>query len=674
MPVITLTTTAVIAGVSFVMQGFNSWRGAKHAKKLRKMNCEYEKAMRNRQHQESRALFQKMVEARKEIARMDREENLKLLQISHDETIKAIAEKSIFSRWPLHVHPLVIRNDYPLMANEEFLPGDAIEPVHVIMLPTRDESFRKNIQPEVKEKLDRHFARFYNSRTSHRVIFYKDEWIDESADVDETDVRNIYSRIRNTPVIVFGFKVKKDRLVLEVSHWGINGLDQGPESAGSVFCQPVDFEIFGCDITRNREYGLADVEVVSSQLSNELSLITGMLVDKVMWNRYLLPPMFPSALKNGLLDITDEDMPVVYNFYSNMLAQSLDSALVSRFIDCNPVLSYSLSVDGPLNGTLCFETLLGENQIETFSVMEHTAQFEYLKAIVQSDGLYSSPRTTELMYNCWFKNALWAEVCEITDSDNRYSLRSLDQVDLEPVWKSYVKTSLASASHVIINECLDELRANPDPTMPRVIMRGRLNEKAVEAASAKIFPVAASRVVDRIKKASNEKFKKLVKEQVSSLQKRSESFRKAFPELGFNVDYKSMAAELVAHLDENLSFRLEGVKPDAFSAKYREDIEKALSLCTKWQYKVAEDWITYVFMGKDIIHTWLSFDIRQKHNEMLFTDLESVSTRMFADFLDKVRSLDASRESNDKKMQALGNAFMLPLFSTMRHLGLCVNN
>lgn len=660
MPVITLTTTAVVAAVTFALQGFNTWRGKINAEKIRKINFEYEKQRIERNAEESKKLLQQMLDVRKEIAEEEQKNAFELLKISHDETIKEIAEKAFFSKWPLHIHPIVIRNDFPLNSISELQNHDVIEPIHVIIAPTRDRSFRLNIEPTIVNRLNSAFSKYYNSRNSHRVIFYKDAWIDDTLDADETIVRNIYSRIKYTPTILISFKVKKDRIVLEVSHWGINGCDSTTELNSSVFCQNIELDIWGSEISRNRDYNMADIEIVSSQLVDYTLLTVGILVDKLMWFRYQLLPIFPKTLKMGMLNLKDEDLAYVYTFYKKIFKDSLDSGFISRFFDYKKVIGYCNSVDVPFGKNENFvDTNLGNNKIATFNALPDRIKFLYLRYIAEHRDIYNDTKLIKTFYEIWFISTLNNQVLQKIATDSEFSFKALPLDFGSASWKSKWNSMLVDSSHIQIESALKDLRAKDSVFAPRIDMRMFLVEHLEDDIINQIIPEACAVVCREVKELYSNKYKSLIKTVIESIFSASRYFIYKFQGIDLSFDITSEANNLLKSLYEELEKKLSKIKVAEIGVDFQSKIHKTLNTYDAWVFKVAEDWIEYHFMGTDVIRDIIPMSKRNDEDTRIKTELDSLSQEILAAYITKIVKLDSS--SHISSLIALGSALSIIL-------------
>ncbi len=644
MPVITLTTTAIVAGVTFCLQGINAWRGKVNGEKIREINYKYEKKMREHNDEESQKLLQQMLDARKQIAEQEQAETLELLKASHEESIKDIAEKAFFSKWPLHIHPIVIRNDFPLSSIEDLQRNDVIEPVHLIIAPTRDKSFRNTIEPIITEKLNNVFSTFYNSRNSHRVIFYKDVWIDETLDADETIVRNIYSRTKLTPTILISFKVKNDKIVLEVSHWGINGFDNSLNNIGSVFCQNIDIPIYGSDITRNKQYDLVDIEIISAQLVDFVSLITGMLVDKLMWYRYRLSPVLPKTIKNGMLKLGQDELKSINEFYSDLLSDSFESGLISRFVDYKGILAYCSSVDIPLSQNRNFLNIFfGEDKISTFSAFPVRIQYGFLRYIGANKKLYQAEtKNKELIksfYKIWLTTSLRQNVVYAAANEPEYSFRTLKEKFGASVWKPYWDDQLLIVAHKSIDSALSIIKPIDDVMFPRIKMRKALTASTENAIRDSIIPNDCKKVISHISKFYTDKYNSLISKKLNELIPLAEEIESTFKNIDLTFDLQNFEKDLLRQLETSLNAKLSELNINEISENYKSNIHEILTSLNSWSYKISKDWIEYHFMGNDILRDNLSNTVKEEQDSRIRKDFDSLSMVILDSLIRKVQNL-----------------------------------
>jgi len=641
MPIISLSTTAVVAAVYFGLQGYQAWRNKKCSEYIRKLNFEYEKNARERNIELSKKLLQQMLDARKDIAEEERKEAFELLQLSHNEAIKEIAEKASFYKWPLYIHPIVIRNDFPLDALEDIQHNNVIEPVHVIIAPTRDKSFRNSVDPVIMERLNSSFLNFYGSRNFHRVIFYKDVWIDETLDADETIVRNIYSRTKCTPTILISFKVKKDKLILEISHWGINGYDKGSESNGSVFCQSIDLDIWGCEISRNQNYSLADIEIISTQVVDSVSLITGLMVDKLMWYRYQLAPVLPNAIKNGIVNLQEQDIPHIYKFYQSIFSESLEGGLISRFYDYKKILKFCNSVDIPFeNGANFMESFLGKDKISTFNAFPDHIKYYYLCYIGANKKVYYDKSLIQDFFHLWLSSTLINSIIKAVVTDPEYSFKSLPTDFCATVWENYWNSELLGLSRNLINESLENLKSQGEVFMPRIEMREYLIKKAKNAIVESIIPKDCDHIVSKIIDLYSIKYKTLLQSKVESLIPQAKKVESIFKNIDLTFDLQKEMIALYNILTDKLVTKLQEINLSRFIDQHKPTLYATMGSIYGWGYKAAEDWIEYHFLGNDVIKSSLTESERETQDNRLVSDLNTLCMEIRVSFINQVRKID----------------------------------
>lgn len=642
-----LTTTAIIAGVTFCLQGVNAWRGKKNAEKIREINRNFEEHVRKRNAEESKKLLQQMFDARKQIAEQEQQESLLLLKSSHDETIKDIAEKAFYSKWPLHIHPIVIRNDFPLYSIADLEKNDTIEPVHLILAPTRDKSFKDTVEPIITEKLNDVFYKFYNSRNSHRVIFYKDVWIDETLDADETIVRNIYSRTKLTPTILISFKIKNDRIVLEVSHWGINGLDRPLEKTGSVFCQNIEVPIWGSSISRNKTYDITDVEIISSQVADFVSLITGLLVDKLMWYRYRLSPVLPNMIKNGMLKLGSEELGIVDGFYSNLLSDSFESGFISRYVDYRQILSFCQSVDIPLNENHNLLNIFFSNdQIATFSAFPTEIQYYILNYIGFNKILYQAESTNKVLiqslYRIWLTTALRNAVVNAAANDPEYSLGKLQDNFGAAYWKLLWDDKLLSVAHTSTDSALLIIQPINKVMFPRIKMRESLANDTEKAIIESIIPSLCQNTIKQIEVHYQGKFKSLIKAKLKDLIPDAEKLESMFNGVDLTFDLSLFNKGLHKDLMNSLKASLSKLNISSFAEGFKSNVHEILTSLDSWTYKTSEDWIEYHFFGCDVLRNNLSENARKNQDSRILNDFDSLSIVILKSFIRKIKRLNTN--------------------------------
>lgn len=333
-----IITGTIIGGISFGIQAYNSWSNEANARKIREAQEAFQRAALTRNLEETKRLFEEMLATRHEIMAEERQNQLNILQKQHQENLRSIAYIAALDRWPLAVHPLVMRNDN-LFNDENAVDG--IVPVNVVFGPCRDRNFQIAIWKQVEDELAIRFSTYWKTTGSHPVIFLQDAWKDEYNQADSAMCANIRAKVINTPTIVLSPVITNDGLQIEMTHWCVEGVDPN-----SSYKRDICLSLEDCchHYRREEEYEDEQLPEYIKELADLIESMVGYLDDQYMWLKYSIVPQFPSILKSHI-EIDEESRGRIYAQYVDMLHSSLENGHVNVVANLSIVLTYCLLID-----------------------------------------------------------------------------------------------------------------------------------------------------------------------------------------------------------------------------------------------------------------------------------------------------------------------------------------
>ena len=333
-----IITGTIIGGISFGIQAYNSWSNEANARKIREAQEAFQRAALTQNLEETKRLFEEMLAIRHVVMAEERQNQLDILQEQHQENLRSIAYIAALDRWPLAVHPLVMRNDNLF---NDANAVDNIVPVNVVFGPCRDRNFQTMIWKQVEDELAIRFSTYWKTTGSHPVIFLQDAWKDEYNQADSAMCANIRAKVINTPTIVLSPIITNDGLQTEITHWCVEGVDPN-----TSYKRGICLSLKDCchHYRREEEYDRESVPEYVKELADLIESMVGFLDDQYMWLKYGVVPQFPSILKSHI-EIDEDSRALVYTQYVEMLRSSLGNGHVNVVANLNTVLTYCLLID-----------------------------------------------------------------------------------------------------------------------------------------------------------------------------------------------------------------------------------------------------------------------------------------------------------------------------------------
>lgn len=398
----TITTATVVIGSLVVITNAGmSWVSRKQALKRQKAQHDYETKALQEGHEAAMKQFNELCDVKREIASEEFQKNIDYLYSQQKQSIHDAAYFASLDEWPLHVPPMVMRNDNLFVPKDKSVSSNIvmqIEPVHIIMAPCSDVFFRNSFHSGIENNLSSFFETFWGPSSWHPVIFYQQAWKNKTKDADDITIKNMYSKIGSIPTIIVNPVVGKDSLRFETSFWNIIEDNRGENTNGAVFSLPIEFPKSIYQFKANKDYPECDRSYLIQELSSFLESMLSMLVDQYSWRRYHYAPNQTEVIKGKGLLYNKDEIKSLAEDYILTLQDSIKNADVFFVTDTNKVLSYCINVDSLVENGKCFYNVL-KNLIKRDNLS--------LEEILVSLPFYGCEFEKELLTFCKLNRSLY---------------------------------------------------------------------------------------------------------------------------------------------------------------------------------------------------------------------------------------------------------------------------
>lgn len=333
-----IVTGTIIGGISFGIQAYNSWSNEANARRIREAQEAFQRAALAQNLVETKRLFEEVLVTRRVVMEEERQNQLDILREQHKKNLRTIAYVTALDRWPLAVHPLVMRNDN-LFNDESAVEG--VVPVSVVFGPCHDRNFQTMIWKQVEDELAIRFSTYWSTTGTHPIVFLQDAWKDDYEQADSTICGNIRAKVINMPTIVLSPVIGIEGLQIEMTHWCVDGGDPNRS-----YKRGVSLSLKDCchQYIREEKYEQERIPEYVKELADLIESMVGYLDDQYMWLKYGVVPQFPTMLQ-GRIEIDDDGRSLIYRQYVDMLKSSLENGHVNIVANLNTVLAYCLLID-----------------------------------------------------------------------------------------------------------------------------------------------------------------------------------------------------------------------------------------------------------------------------------------------------------------------------------------
>ena len=237
---------------------------------------------------------------------------------NHVERLKAI-DQEFFNSFDKMAHDESLRKHYPLKISP-FIIGKSVIPIcgmqishsrkelFCFLTNSNNPSFNAEVLPLLDDALCFAFSSSWNQRSLHTVCYYSDVWNENFLFCDE-NIDNLKSVII-TPTIALTpfFERSKGQisLVFKINIWGI-----GNEITSEIKT-PFVYE----KLPKN--YSEFDKNNIVSMVLPLVLCSLAQNIDVYYWANYYLPPMLPSLIEGGRIQVDEQIKASICDAYTNL--------------------------------------------------------------------------------------------------------------------------------------------------------------------------------------------------------------------------------------------------------------------------------------------------------------------------------------------------------------------
>lgn len=317
---------------SMGLQQLRSWQDNKQSIELANKQLEMREALQKREFDRLRRLQRETHEI---ALAMEKEAHLQRradIEKEYDNAFESLAKQAELENWPLNVVPFIMKGE----SFGSHIRGFDVATIHCILTPSNKSNFNRWIYSKLDMKVEELMNSYWNSNTTHPVIYYGGSWKLKNPDgtlkFDYNDVTRLHSALYSIPVIaITPYFSPYGYFCVKVWCWGM-GSDAEYNNQLDII---VPKDLFTYKINSKTEYKPKDtdteeakrIETTISELSAYIVSMVGYLNDMYYWKMYNLAPMYP-FLMSKLSDFSDRIAWSCKQDYLEALNQSIPS------VDC----------------------------------------------------------------------------------------------------------------------------------------------------------------------------------------------------------------------------------------------------------------------------------------------------------------------------------------------------
>ena len=582
-----ITTCALIAAVgNCASKFFNDWSQQKMAAfqdNLKKKNMD--DALRNNQ-----IICSERLKCEKDFHKF----MLAQMKDSNAANLHIIAEQSeAYQKWPLTKPPISLRNSQLLLADDDAaIP--CTSPLFIVLAPGSDTALNKML-PQLERTLSDFASASLTSLTRHNVVVLADCWKNKMAECDEIVCRNIHSFIPDVPMVILSPASTNEGIAFDLSFWNItrdySNMAYTYSFGNIVKIEGVDPIMPDCDI-----------------IADDLKAIITMLSDIYSWNSAHAAPQLLKLAKDGLLEMSEESVLAYYSEYVKILADMTAHGILDFDKECDDIIGFCQAIDRPVGLNNAFDAT-GYLSLDKGSLLPYlqlstqTSVWEYFAEIHPYANSTHNKKYRSLMLE-WFDKCIEESI----PSESFLEYESLSDNFFKSIVDSE-KSPIISYAGSVKTDCIERVRRTGDYTDRRDWIRPELHKGILAKLESYVMPQmltkVANRIIDRYKAQLS-----------SAINHCAESFN-------YPLIDKSMA---LTRAQEIVKSYMEKFKDQVKKAD-KTDIYRDLNRIGtyEWSNRIANDWIEYVFLGTDLVHTarYIGIKTSLEEDNLIFPVIES---------------------------------------------------
>ena len=568
---------------------------------------EYKKAaQKNAQEQMlemSRRLYCERLESERELHRFLLEQQRK----GNAENLSIIAEQTeAYTKWPLNVSPIALRGSSSLLP-DEMIETDGRQPCFLLVAPGADKELNGSLN-ELQELVFEFTSNYLTAARGHNVILLKDCWANSLKECDEIEARNIHSFIKDVPMIVVSPSGSaQGEVSFGLSMWNIFDRNCGHALSYS-FGETVKFK---------------NVNNLKS-LADDLCAYLTYISDCYGWVHYREVPQLLTLVSAGALNLNEEVIGAYYGAYVKLLRDMTDNGLLSKLDESEAILDYCRAVDGPLHAQQAFAAsgFIDDSTNPAILLLPQDVQamvWEYVCDSSEVSGLLPQASLRELQCECLRRN--WLEAF-----GRRTPFSS--KICYSDMFNNYVdryRRQIVSLGADIKKQGIEKMRAITDFVDLRDTLRPLLKKEGTERFKNEIYPLMIDDLIPSIVKSHKKYTNELVFESAKDLNRFMLDVDD-FSDVGLK-----MAADIHSEFVESIQ------KTNLKEIVKKESLYLRVDF---WASKVAQDWIEYVFLHHDVVHSDVGTSVAKKEDKLYFDDLKSTVSNNLRSIAKSLLNLD----------------------------------
>lgn len=609
-----ITAAIIVLGVNFVAGAVNK----SAATKMEEYRKEAQKKAQNKMLELSGLLYQERLKLDREMHRNLLEQQRK----SNTENLNIIAEQiEAYTKWPLNVSPIALRGSSSLLP-EEMIDVAERQPCYLLVAPGSDKELNKSLD-ELQEHIFSYTSNYLTAARGHNVVLLKDCWANSLKECGEIEARNIHSFIKDVPMIVLSpSHSMPGEVCFNLSMWNIFDRNCGHKLSYS-FGETVKFK------DGNNLHSLA----------NDLCAFLTYISDSYAWVHYREVPQLLTLASAGALNLNEEVIGAYYGAYVKLLRDMTDNGLLSKLDESEAILDYCRAVDGPMNAQQAFAVAgyIGEDADSAMLFLPQPVQAMVWKYIGQNpevSRLIPVDSFRKLQCECLRLNWLKA-----LDNSFNSHVRSSDM--FRQLVDKY-KPKIVAIGAEIKKHGLDRMRAVTDMVDLRDKLRPILIQNGERRIKSEIFPLLVDDLVPFIRKSHKVYINKQILESAGNL---NHCLLDAddFSEVGLRI-----ATDIHDKFVKSLS---------KTRAKEIAEKEYVYFSMYSWADKIANDWIVYVFLSHDIVHSDIGYVTSKAEDKMFYDAVLSSMEYRLCSIAKKMLGIEDSYSSSSYDSDSSDDSF-----------------
>lgn len=208
-----------------------------------------------------------------------------------------IHKDNLDRHYPLNISPYIIQRSVIPETEEDI--DNVRQELFCILTGSNDANFNSKVLPYIDESICGVLSKYWNETSNHTICCYQNIWNKSADTFSEEDIDNLRVLIPTPTVAVTPMLAKQEsgyKLTWLIHFWG-TGNDE------DLQYWEIDSDV--CFENLPKKYTKVEINHIVNSITSYAVCAIGEIADVFYWTNFYQPPLLPSLLAKGVLDVSE---------------------------------------------------------------------------------------------------------------------------------------------------------------------------------------------------------------------------------------------------------------------------------------------------------------------------------------------------------------------------------